>query len=267
MNVINKCIDDIKFKIPKPILERVFIKRQSRWRQSHNNIDELIMTCVIRPRVLVDLQLVGGDEVIIPIEGLTVERMEDNSSVIFVPKEKTQGRSIVSVSNITFFHPNILAGPAIGSTVGSNAILRAGQAAMDAMGTVPAVSTARVQLIGENIVHLKDQMTIPVSAYINCTLAYDENLTQIHIRSYKQFSKLFEYAVKAYIYNEYIVEMDMGEIYAGQNLGVFKEIITGYADAEELYETHLREVIEKVCFMNDHEAFSALIRLQTGSYR
>jgi hypothetical protein len=92
-------------------------------------------------------------------------------------------------------------------------------------------------------------------------------MSHIQPRSYKAFCKLVEYAVKAFIYNEYIIEVDMGELRGGHNLGKFKDIIEGYSDAEELYSTYLTEKWQKIAFQNDRESLTRFLKLTVGGPR
>lgn len=267
MNPIVKALDDVKFRIPRQILNAVFVKPSGNWRQMMPNLDEQIMLSVIRPRVLIDCNLVGGVEVYIPLESIPRERVNDYTSVYKIAKQHTQGRSILSALNITFSDPTKASSYGLSAMHDSNHMLRTGQAMMDAMGTIPVTSTASVQLIGENIVMVRDTIVLPANIFLRCILANDENMNHIQPRSYPFFSKLVEYAVKAFIYNEYIIQLDMGELSGGQSLGVFKEIITGYADANELYETYLRETWQAVAFCNDRETYTRFLRMLIGGNR
>lgn len=267
MMAVSKALDEVKFRIPKPILETVFLKRNARWRQVPVSIDEQILACIIRPRVLVDCNLVGGTQALIPLAKCSVEQVEDYVSVYRIPKSLTQNRSIISALNITFTDPNKAATYGTVSANQNSSMMQAGSAIMDAMASVPMVSTATVQLIGENVIMVRDVVSIPRNSYLRCVLANDENMSHIQLRSYRAFAQLVTYAVKAYIYNEYIIAMDMGELHGGQNLGRFKEIIDGYSDAEELYQTFITEKWEKIAFMNDRETYSRYLKLILGGNR
>lgn len=267
MNVISKSVEDLKFKIPRQILEAVFIKREGNWRQSQYNIDENIMASVVRPRVCVDCNLTGGAEVFIPLEGVQKERVNDFTTVYYIPKSKTQGRSILSVSNITFTDPSRMATFGTGSQQGNTAMMRAGNAVVDAMGNIPVTSTAKVQLIAENVVMVNDTIILPANIFLRCMIANDENMSHIQPRSYLVISKLVELAVKAFIHNELIIQMGQAQLYGGQDLGVFKEVVESYSDSNELYETHLREVVTKVQFMNDRTTHERYLKMIIGGHR
>lgn len=267
MDILSKALDEVRFRIPRQILDTLFNRRDQFYRMNPTSVDEHILSEVIRPRVLVDCNLVGGTEVFIPLDGVPVSRSSDYISVYRIPKDKTQGRSIMSVSNITFSNPTAIANYGIAAGCQNSAMLQAGQAAMDAMGSIPVTSTAQVCLIGENVVMVRDTVTLPANIYLRCTLANDENMSHIQLRSFRHFCNLVVFAVKAYIYNEYIIEMDRGELFGGHEIGRFKEIIDSYQDAEELYQTYLVEKWTKVAFMNDHETATRFLRLQIGGHR
>lgn len=267
MNPISKAVDHVKFTIPRPILETVFIQRTQALRQLPASIDQHIIDQVIRPRVMVDLNLVGGTEMFVPLQGIAPNRVNQYTSVYRIPKDRTQGRSIVSVLNVTFSDPTATSNYGTATGCMSTELLTTGQAMIDAMGTVPITSTAQVQLIAENTVMVRDTILLPANIYLRCLIANDENLSHLQIRSYRAFYQLVEYAVKSYIYNEYIIPMDIGELYGGHNLGRFKDIVDSYADAEELYQTHLRDVMGKVMLMNDNESYSRLLRMMIGGRR
>lgn len=267
MGPIGKAIDEIKFRIPRQILETVFLKRAERWRQAPSSIDELILQTVVRPRVLVDCNLAGGSEVFIPLEGMPMERANDYTTVYRIPKERTQGRSIMSVLNVTFSDPTRVSSYGIAATQNQSIMLQVGQAVMDAHGSMPVTSTAQVQLIAENTVLVRDTVLLPANIFLRCVLANDENMSHIQVKSYRDFSKLVEHAVKAYIYNEYVIQMDIGELHGGQQLGRFKEIVDGYADQEDLYQTFLTERWQKVAFMNDRETWNRFLKTKIGGMR
>lgn len=52
-SALQKAIAEVGFRIPRPILETVFLKRDLRWRQTPASLETHILNEVIRPRVLV----------------------------------------------------------------------------------------------------------------------------------------------------------------------------------------------------------------------
>lgn len=267
MNPITRAVSDLRFRMPPTILETAFVKRAQRWREAPKNLDQCIMESVIKPRVLVDCNLVGGVEANIPLEGVPSERAEDNTVVYRIPKKLTQNRSILSVLEVSFVSPTNYPAYGVASNVNNSTMLQAGQAVMDAHGMLPSVSTARCSLIGENVVMIRDTQVLPPTANLKCILANDETLSHIQMTSWRPFCKLVELAVKSYIYNEYIIQMDQAQLEGGVALGRFKDVIDGWADCEELYQDYLTNTWQKVAFMNDAPAYTQHLRRMVGGYR
>ena len=267
MNIIKRAVQDLNFTIPKRILEAVFTRSSFQWRGTPVDIGEIIINTVIKPRVLIDCDIVGGVEDVISLEGITPIRVDNFNYVYKIPSDRTQNRSILTALSISTLGSRMpYAGHAnVASAMGGSGMLNAGNMLLDTNANIPISSTAKVELIGENVVLVKDTQQPSPYAFLRVKLANEESLNNIHIRSYHDFSKLAEYAVKSYIYNEMILEMDYGYLAGGMEIGRFKEMIEGYSECEELYQTFLRERWMKVAFMNDEESFGRLLNLMTGS--
>lgn len=276
MNVIQKAVSDLKFRIPRQILEKAFIGRYGSWKPNYRGIDELIINNVVKPRVLVDCNLIGGTQAIVPLSGLSQDKPTDYTTVIHIPKDRTQGRSINSVLNVSFVSQDTLsawAGVNMISTSGAyggaenSALMGAAMGMMSAFDKIPMISTARVELIAENTILITDTINLAPNAYLRCVLANDDNFSNIQLRSYRYFSNLIEYAVKSYIYNALIVDMDQGELSGGQTLGVFKEIVQGYSEAEQNYQDYMKTVMEQVMLMSDATSYNRFMKLIIGGNR
>ncbi len=279
MNAILKAIAECKYRIPREILEKVFINGSQYFRPTlQATVEHQIETLVIRPRVLVDCNLIGGIQALIPLEGLPFEMPYQYTTVIHIPKSRTQGRSINSVRNITFFNAAAVGGMyggAIGAGnspngyngVDGSAAMSAAAAVMSSFDKIPQTSTSRVSLIAENTVLVNDAILLPSNSFLRCILENDDNLNNLPLRSYRYFSNLVEFAVKAYIYNALVIAMDAGELRYGQNLGAFKEIVLGYADANQNYQDYLKDKIEATLFMSDEASYSRFIKMMVGGMR
>lgn len=265
LNPIDKAIADIKFAIPKQILRKVFLNNLSFWSPQNTSIEEQIKNLVIQGKVLDDCDIVGGTKVYIPTSDLPREFTDEFTVIFRVPKNKTQGRTITNVLGMGFLETNSYGQNNGASQMASCSITPVTEnvlALFSANNSVPLSSTAECSLIAENTVMVKDTMYIRPNGYLWCELANAENLNNIQIRSMLYFSKLCTLACKAYIYNNYIIQLDEGEIKAGHELGAFKSIIEGYSESLEEYQTYLHEVWEGVAYMNDAKQHIDLIRVQ-----
>lgn len=282
MNPIKKAIYEVRARIPRQILEKVFIDGSSYYRPTLNSsIEEQIETLVVRPRVLVDCNLIGGEQVLVPLAGLEQERTLQYTTVINIPKSRTNGRSINSVLNVSFFNSASVSGyvgagvMGMGSLSGgtgyngmdNSAATALSASVVAAMDKIPMTSTSKVQLIAENTILITDGINLPNESFLRCVVANDENLAGLQMRSYRYFAQLVEYAVKAYIYNQLIIDIDVGELRYGQNLGVFKEIVASYSDANQNYTDYMSTTMEKVLFLNDEMTSARYLKLLIGGSR
>lgn len=264
---LQKAIDEIKASIPRQILDEVFVEKNYWYRQLPQSIDDTIISKVLRPRVLVDCNLVGGTEVLIPLYNLIPAKTDRNDYVFRIPKEMTQNRSINSVLSISYGDSYRFMNARNAGILKSTGAAGIASQIINASSSIPVVSSDRVQLIGENTVLFSNPEYLNSDLVLRCILANDENLAHLQLRSYLAFSAMCVLAVKAYIFNELVITMDMGQLKGGQNLGRFKEIVDNYADANELYSTYLKEKWTKIALMNDRESFSRFKRLIIGGNR
>lgn len=277
MNAIRKAIDEMHFRIPPQILQLVFIKKDQSWRQSQfASIDDQILNNVVRARVLVDCNLVGGSQAYIPLSGLEQIRRDDYTVIIHIPKTRTGGRTINSVLHLSYYPVNALgAGHAAGyggsfgmyQSVENTSSMSVAQSMFAAHDKIPLTSTSSVTLVAENTICIRDSVALNPDAFLRCILSDDAELSHIQLRSYPAFVKLVEYAVKSYIYKEMIVAMDQMQLMAGQQLGVVKEIVQSYSDAEQNYQDYLRDTWEAVAFMNDDIGMDRFVGLLIGGQR
>lgn len=267
MNAVSKALDEVMFRIPRQVLEAVFLNRSRVWNAPPESMSSRILNSVLRPRVFIDCDLIGGTEAYVRLEGLGFDRPNDFTTIYRIPKDRTQGRVITAVLNITFNDPTGTSYYGLSTGCQSTQLMALAQGLVDTAGTIPVTTTSTVQLIGENVVMVKDTTLLPSTTFLRCILANDETMSHLQLRTYRQFSKLVELAVKAYVYNELVINVDIAELYGGHALGRFKEIIDGYADANELYETYLREKWQRISLMNDAESYGRFLRLVVGGQR
>lgn len=260
MNIVDKAIDDAMFVIPEEILDLVF-RGDTRWRRGTPiSVRESIMRDVIRPRVLVDANIVGGKETVISLMGLEPFYTDDMCSIYKVPPERLNHKTILSVHSVGFI--NVLLGAA-GSYSGTQSTSYQGYSEMmplasqvaDAAGSIPDVSTARAELIDENTFVVHDRMRNNYIFNARVVLCNNDDLSNIHIRSAPAFSQLVEFAIKAHIFRKLQIKLGRNQLEMGQDLPAIKDYVDTLADSNENYKTHLKEVWAKVAFMSDRRAY------------
>jgi hypothetical protein len=273
MSCIRHAISKIKQVIPAAILEKAFTPRAQGWfPQLSWNLDKCIELEVIRAVVLPDCNVVGGTEIVIQIGDLNFDRV-NNDIIIRVPKERTQNRSIVSITDILFaslgansFYPSALtSGYRMNQDHNdTSATMGALKTMMASLDHIPVVGTSKAELIGENVILIQAPSMISSNACARVVVEYDSELTNISPRSYDFFAELAEHAVKNYIYNKLVIQIDTAELQGGYNLGIFKEIVSGYSESGMNYRTFLRGTWMKVAMMNDRKRHERLISAMIG---
>ena len=267
MSAISKALDEIKFRIPAQVLQVAFQEEQYSWRRMPIGIDEQILNRILRPRVLVDCNLVGGITVMVKLDGIQPSFVDNFSSVYEIPKDLTMNRPIVSVLSVGYM-PYASAYNTAGIGYGNvapasmNDITSAAQRVADSVSSIPPISNAQVSLVGENTILLRDQYRVTSAYILRCLIANDENMNNISTRSWHAFARLCELAVKAFIYNTMLIKIDQAYLQGGQELGAFKSYVESIADSEQMYQDYLRENWQVTAFMNDTYSYDRFIKLQ-----
>ena len=264
MNPIQKALMDVQYKIPPQILQAAFVTREFGHRPMPVNVETLIRDRVIYPRVMVDCNLVGGTQILVPLSSVNPEYVDVSTVVYRIPKSLTQGRSIVRVHSMGLGLGSVANSVMHRNTYGYSATLDAGDAVVASHAPIPLVSTANLRLIGENTVMVTEQMALPSNVQLLCHVEYDAEFSTLRTTAYPKFSRLVELAVKSYIYNELSIQIGQSQLVGGMELGKFREIIDGYADAEELYTTYLEETWRKVALLNDPNSRERHLRMLTS---
>lgn len=269
-NPITKAVSEMWRRIPGEILREVFAPNYNNWRAVPISVDDQICSQVIRSRVVVDCDLVGGQEVWVPLEGLRNERTPEMMSVIYIPKDRTQGRTITQVLHLGYMNYVAASQQTANGMFNNNSVTpltTAAQALNASYDTPGKMGTSRLEIIGENVILVKDPSIAPTSGVLRCILSNDENMNNLSIRSYDAFAKLCELAVKSHIYNRLVIEMDSGKIRGGFEIGAFKQIVDSYSDKEEEYQEYKKTKWQKIAVMNDRESHERIIRRQIGGLR
>jgi len=272
MNAIQNALKDIHFTIPKEILHLTFFEKQSII-NSVINIDESIMAKVIRPKVLVDCNLVGGIEMSVNFNHTMVKQIDYNNLIIEIPKTLTNNSSIItatalmSTGTYNTIPASISASNMAYSGFGNNVmspVLDTGMRMMNALANLNIVQTSRMEVIGENTILVCDPTIFITTGVLKCNIENAVNLENINPRSYIAFANLATLAVKAYIYNKLKIELDKGYLYAGHELSVITDIVNDYADSYSLYLEELQRW-KKIAFMNNNIAKARYIQSMLGS--
>ncbi len=267
MGILQKAVAELKYRIPHDILNAAFRDySEEGWRGAPVSLEELILSKVIRPRVIFDTNIVGGETIMVPLDGLMPKYADMYTRVVEIPLDRINGRNIMSVLSAHYlphgYSFNNMNSPMAIAGYGSvNDVTSTANKVSNSFANIPPLSSAMVQLTGPNVVLIRDRTYITNVYSVRCVVDNEENLENINPRSWHVFAKLCELATKSYIYNTLVIKMDTTYLQGGQSLSVFKDIVDEYRECESLYPVELQEKWQKVNFMNDTESFTRHIRL------
>lgn len=254
MNPITNAITNLKYRIPQPILEKAFFPVQHQWGGYHphslESLDYRIRESVIEPRVLVDCNLVGGMEAVIPLRTIRPQYYPPSQTVWEIPLNLTQNRPITRVYSIVQDNQGF-APHSYYANQQQSAYHEASYGLLYSNVSIPQVSDANISLIGENTVLAHVHYSSTDLLVLRCVIENDEQFNNLPASSHHAFYTLVEYATKSHIYNTLIIAIDEGELAGGRTLGRFSSIVESYADAEELYQQFLQEHWRKIAIFAD----------------
>ena len=255
MNALQYTFNNIlRMNIPVEVLELAFPQK----RLAPASLEERMMVDCIRPIILVDMNILGGEMAFINVGLCNLVAVSDytfneqlGSFIVEVPKTLTNNKSIVSVLSLLL--GSYTGNPADGTTMYQpciSPILGDGMRMLSVVNPTDVVQTARLELVGENKVLVEAYPPFVQYGILKVNLANNANLENVQPGYYTQVANLITLGVKRYIYNKLKIQLDVGHIYAGHEIPAFKEIVDSYSDAEELYKEQLK-VWGKVSVLND----------------
>jgi len=266
VNAVQISISRAIREIPRMLLEDAFLKREYPYRQSPKTIEQCIKEEVIYKIVLPDLNLENGVYSFIPLNNAQVIQSDYDAQIYYIPKEVTGGRAILTAITVGTASPYMEQGFA--ANCGNSMINRKIHQLVSSISDLQVTTNSRVELIAENTVLVRDNPQLYMgAAYLVCILEMDDQLSNIRPRSIPFFTQLITLAIKGYMYTELIINVDKGRIYAGADLGIYREILMEYRDAWTTYYDLLREKAGKILYMNNGENMNRHLRFCLGSSR
>lgn len=260
MNAILYAINEVNAQIPFEVLNAALTIDEHPDTVNLTSLDDKILRKILKKRILLDANIIGGIETIIGLNNISPSYTEHYYTIYNIPPEATMNKEIISVLGITYMPGNGFFGGASGYSTTPNSIIESAQFSAvtnvaNRIGNSASINgilnNTHIEIVGYNTILVYANYRTIANFGLRVILENDSNLNNIQPRSYKNFSILVVLGVKSYIYNKLIIAINSGYLASGQDLGMFKSIVESYSDAEEQYRTYLREVWGSTAYMND----------------
>lgn len=269
-NPLIYAVNEIKSTIPYEVLHAGMMIDEQNATSNLTSLEEKILTKVIRKRVLLDANIVGGIESIIPLINVQPSYYEHFYTVYNIPNELTMNKQIISALSLSYLpvnnsqiqfgsfygNNNVNHNNAFGGGGDYNPFISIANRIGNSSAPNGVLSNAHIELVAYNTLLIYAHFRTLVNYGVRVVLENDSNLSNIQPRSYKNFGTLCVLATKAYLYNKLIIPINSGMLSGGQELGMFKSILENYSSAEEDYSTYLREVWASVAYMSDTQRYN-----------
>lgn len=238
----------MKGGIPRDILKQVFTAKRydptadDRYFDNSlgTSVEEQIRLKVIEGRVAIDMSVTGGTEVHLPMRFAEREYIDAWNVIYRFDRRFTGGRRIVSVSEMTYGLTQALGtGGSPGYDSRASQFMLNSRNLLRASTGVGTLSSSYVQLIGPNAVLVNDVNQVIGDSLLKCRVAHEANFSDLHPSYWHSFGELVLRALKAYIWSDLVIEIDENQIRGGATIGRIREIVDGYADAEQMYMEYL----------------------------
>lgn len=259
MRALNTALNKIQNEIPEAILELVFTSSKFLGHEDHRSLEEIIKNDVIRSKVMLDCNMVGGQEAVVDFHGLTPRDVRDGY-LLRIPAEKRQGRDIMSVlellSHVDEGNNNLNRLPGSRPQYEGSLINKANNM-LEENTSQPVTASNNVWPTETNVIFIKSGCYMP-SMGILVTLANDDNLANINIRNHLDFANLCLVACQGMIYNKLRLKINETSLYSGSSSGAIREVVDSYSDAHQRYDDLMLDW-RKISIMNDPNSRATMI--------
>lgn len=233
-------IQQVKSEIPYQILQAAFEPQNNYTGQS--SVESEIVRQVIQGRVLPDCQIMGGKIKPIPLLIEYYEQLEPDGSymtapggVYRIPPEARDFVDIVAVVSIGIDGTYYPGTPLEQCPLVGNGINQLQRMVINSHTEASTPQLPVPNLLPGNLIELIPDTPPSSGLVLNCRLAYDANMLNLNPSAIMPFAQLVVLATKAYIYTKLIIRIDEIAIRNGHEVGILKDIIERYEDANATY--------------------------------
>lgn len=245
-NAIEMVMAEVNAEIPPQILHMALVTANRRF-TVFSNIQQFILQKIIRERVLIECNLIGGKPKSIVLQQkfleTTIKELEGFAGgdggfdVYRIPPEYRDGMPIAQVIGVQYPYGTSNSG------VSGLDVNRGGYNMIDQASEVLnsyTLSSPRnhptAELLSGDLIKIIPSMYSHCNWLLTCRIAYDDVFTNLHTSAFDTLSDMVVAATKAWIYTNLMIDIDRAAVECGQDIGTVRSIIEEYRDANQQYK-------------------------------
>lgn len=248
IGALERAYKDIYSEIPMPVLQAAF--EPSKYDVS---LDERIKQEVILKRVRDDASINGGKVKSLILDQRWVKFVDTPSayascptgaySAYHIPEHERDHRDIVTVTKVEYPNSIVMGnggGFMANHFLGGRTLSNVAMSALRSNTYSHAIIYPTAIVKAGNIIKLDPPQFSFIPYKLTVRLRYDEEFVNMDVSSIDFFAKSVTNAVKAYIYQKLIFQIETNTVYRGMEIGIMRDIVNTYADANEKYIESLK---------------------------
>ena len=257
MNPAQMAVEYIVETIPRIILEDAFLDTKHRAMRGIDNMEGVIHEKIIRKVLSRDLSLKGGVTFDVELEGLGYELIDQFTRAYTIPPERREGRDIVRV---TYASRSIYSGSTnivpnyVGTGTRTQGLMHNVEKMLRANQPLDESFTADIDILAPNVIAIRDYDVLMVCPILKCKLAFSPNLEEITPPWQSVLNDLALLAAKKHIFLQLELELDLGKLEHGRELGKYGDYVSNLADASTLYSEELDKWSKFLILMDKRSA-------------
>lgn len=255
MNVIDRCLRDIRRHIPERILKAAFLEEPTIYARPSTSLDEEIRRRIIDEYLIPDISSFGQyQEVDIGNCPSEPDPVNPYARIYYLTSQMTGGREILAAHiGVTPVVGSVYTTPPIGSYLDANysGVSGATRKLIDSNSPVPRISTPQVRVLGPNAISIQDPGMYVMTNKVLVKYKLSNELNEIKPDFYPTVAKLAVMACKQYIYNNIMMDIEQGKIMHGYEMGVFQDIVSNYSDSAQQYDDTLPQMQRELIHNDD----------------
>lgn len=239
--------------IPKPILQ-VALKKYNDENHTAYTITSFVQEVFLTRIILPEMNLTGGLLKTIPLRTEWIEHTpgdhagyagDDGPYSLFrVPPEARDNKPISCIVSIQYPYNTYLGGGVNSSDIGLGGYCLVDQVdeVLNSYTLARPRNHPTARLLSGDLIRISPSQYSVQNWLMTCRIDFDSSFNNLHHNAVIPLAKATVLAIKHWCHTNLLIDIDRAWMETGQDIGVFKSTIEGWADAKDQYEEAMVEL-------------------------